>query len=371
MEVRRPVLIRPDHEAFGARGPVPPGHAQRGRVDERSVAPARAGVADPVGRERRVRAKTPLVAQAADARGWCVSREGGQAGGGQAAREQSRGVDLPVEAPVRAGPADRGADADELGGWAGDAEVMRSGIGREDGGGRKDRVPGAAGQDHQGDAAAAVPAGCGEVPVPSLEHRAGGVAAGRCVRCRPHGHTDPVVFADAQLPAPVAGLSRHQALGPGQPGGAEPQRRRLPGRGRLLPAQVGDQVGAAEKFLVPARKPAADRGSGGLGLQAEPHHLRGELGRRAADFDVHGAAWMRDARLRIANEFHAGFSVSSRHGCAGRAGPSAGPPAHRWSATMVPSRVTLAAMTDDRRCEVLRTATWTRSPPGRRRLMST
>ena len=99
--------------------------------------------------------------------------------------------------------------------------------------------------------------------------------------------------------------------------------------------------------LVPAGKLAADRGDSGLGLQAEPHHLGGELGQCAADFDVHGAARIGDARLRIANEFHAGFSVSSRHGCAGLAGPSPEPPAHRWSSTVVPSRLTLAAM--DRR----------------------
>ena len=80
VEVRRSVLIRPDREAFRARAPVPPGHAQRRRVDQRSVTPARAAVADPVRRQRRVRAEAPLVAQRADALGRRVGRERSQAG---------------------------------------------------------------------------------------------------------------------------------------------------------------------------------------------------------------------------------------------------------------------------------------------------
>ena len=176
VEVRRSVLIRPDREAFRARAPVPPGHAQRRRVDQRSVTPARAAVADPVRWERRVRAEAPLVAQRADARGGRVGRERSQAGRWQRARKQPRRVDLPVEAPLHTPSAHRGTDADDPGRRARGAQIMRPGVGRDSRGDAAGdgAAPGAARQDNQGDRACAVPAGRHEVPVPGLEHRAGG-----------------------------------------------------------------------------------------------------------------------------------------------------------------------------------------------------
>ena len=202
MEVRRRVLLRPDHEAFGARGPVPPGHAQRGRVDEGSVAPARAGVADPVRRERCAWAEAPLVAQAGR-RARLVRQPRGRPGWRhQRAREQSRSVDLPSKHRIRPRPAYCRADADEFGGRKGDAQVERPGIGRENGGGWPDRAPGVAGQHDQGDPAVAVPGGCREVPVPP----ASSTGPAEWPRDgasdpRPHDHADSPVLADAQLPA--------------------------------------------------------------------------------------------------------------------------------------------------------------------------
>ena len=61
----------------------------------------------------------------------------------------------------------------------------------------------------------------------------------------------------------------------------------MPGRGRVLLAEFGDEVGAADQILAAAGKPAEGHlGERRAGLQAQPYHLGGEFRPGAADLYV-------------------------------------------------------------------------------------
>ena len=243
VEVRGPVLARADWEALGAGGPVPPGHAERGGVDQRPVPAAGPGVADPVRWQRRVRGEPPLVAQAPGPGRGRVGGQRGHGGAGERAGEQPGRVDLPVERALRRGPRTAAPTDDPLGRGARAAQVVRPGPAGSSWQvrvwpGRGSRAGLGAGEHGQRGRPGRVPAGRGEVPGPGAEHRPGRHAA-RLTRGRLPGQADPLVRADAQFPAVVPGPAGHQALRGRATGSGRTtaSRRARPGRAVAHPAR--------------------------------------------------------------------------------------------------------------------------------------